>query len=104
MRWAGRSSRLLFCFQRAIFFGGGGFTTLGRFGTYANLRRRRPQRRARVGPPPLVECPLPDRPADVRHQPLEEPNIMQGNEDRAKHLAREKIVPDRAPGERPTRV
>src|SRR5947199_22679 len=45
-----------------------------------------------------------DGPADVRHQPLVEPNIMHGSEDRAKHLAGEKKVPNRPAGKRPAGV
>jgi hypothetical protein len=56
----------------------------------------RPEPAPRVGPPEFFETPGPDRPADVRHQALVEPDIMQGNEDGAKHLAREKKVPDRS--------
>ena len=36
--------------------------------------------------------------ADIGHEPLEEPNIMHRNEQRAKHLVREKIVTDRSAG------
>src|SRR5258706_1514619 len=39
-------------------------------------------------------------PADVRHEPLEEPNIMHRNEDRAKHFACKKEMPDRPAGKR----
>ena len=64
----------------------------------------RPEPAPRVSPPEFVKAPGPDRPADVRHQALVEPNIMQGNENRAKHLAGEKKVPDRPLRECATRV
>src|SRR5258706_8585600 len=37
-------------------------------------------------------------PADIRHEPLVEPNIMHRNKDRAKHFAGKKEMPDRPPG------
>src|SRR5688572_22974535 len=48
----------------------------------------RPQPAPRVLTPELVECSIADRPADVRHQPLVEPDIMHGEQNRSKHLAR----------------
>ena len=44
------------------------------------------------------ECSTGDGLADIRHEPLEEPNIMHRNEQRAKHLVREKIVTDGSAG------
>src|SRR5439155_14895354 len=57
-----------------------------------------PKVRAGVGLPPVIELPAADRAADVGHQPLEESNIMHRQQHRAKHLAREKKVANRAAG------
>src|SRR5579863_7581019 len=41
---------------------------------------------------------------NIRHQPLVEPDIMHGNEDGAKHFAREKKVPDRTSRKSPAGI
>src|SRR5689334_18895658 len=64
----------------------------------------RPEHASRVIPAKIVESPLADRPADVSHQPLVEPNIMHRAKDRAKHLAGIKKVPDRYAAEIAARI
>src|SRR5215212_3230405 len=64
----------------------------------------RAQPAPRVAASEVFELARTDRPANVRHQALVEPNIMQRNEDRAKHLAREKKVSDRPTGKRAARI
>ncbi len=63
-----------------------------------------PDQTSGVGPPEVFKRPGRDRGADIGHQPLVEPNIMHGNEDGSKHLAREKKVPDRPARESPASI
>src|SRR5687767_6994032 len=64
----------------------------------------RSQLTSRVVREELPEDAAGDGIADVRHKPLVESDIMRGNQQRAKHLARKKKVADGAAGEMPTGV
>src|SRR5690349_12914115 len=57
-----------------------------RFGIPRGFATARPERATGVVAGELLERPARDRPAEVRHEPLVEPNIMHGNQNRAKHL------------------
>lgn len=60
--------------------------------------------RPRIIFPKLIESARCYRLTDIRHQPLVEADIMQGNEDGAKHLAGEKVMTDRPTGKMATGV
>src|SRR5206468_419758 len=91
---------------------GGGRTPAGRFlcaqpfqpARFRSVATGRPERAPGVAAAELVEPAARDGPAEIRHEPLVEPNIMHRNQNRAKHLAGKKVMPDRPPGEVLARV
>src|SRR5437764_8393733 len=67
------------------------------FERVVGARRSKPAPRVRFAK--LIKTSARDRPADVRHEPLVEPNIMHGNQNRAKHLGGKKEMPQRPAAE-----